>query len=69
VVVSASVESQDLKISINALRAARANSRRKPVEPLTNIMNVWPERLCTQLADYEQVKVIRQRFNDTTGKR
>ena len=27
------------------------------------------ERLCTQLAIMSQVKVIRQRFNDVTGKR
>jgi len=63
VVVSASVESADLKISMNALRAGALAVVEKPVGQSHHEYNALAERLCTQLAIMSQVKVIRQRFN------
>src|SRR5216684_2285088 len=63
VVVSASVESEDLKISMNALRAGALAVVEKPVGTSHQDYESLAERLCTQLAIMSQVKVIRQRIN------
>ncbi|MEX2286070.1 MAG: chemotaxis-specific protein-glutamate methyltransferase CheB [Planctomycetaceae bacterium] len=63
VVVSASVESEDLAISMNALRAGALAVIEKPVGTSHKEYEVLSRRLCTQLAIMSQVKVIRQRFN------
>ncbi|MBI2504351.1 MAG: chemotaxis-specific protein-glutamate methyltransferase CheB [Candidatus Latescibacteria bacterium] len=61
VVVSSSVESEDLKISMNALRAGALTIIEKPVGTAHADYEVLAERICTQLAIMSQVKVIRQR--------
>lgn len=62
VVVSSSVEAEDLKISMNALRAGALTIIEKPVGTTHADYAVLAERLCTQLAIMSQVKVIRQRL-------
>lgn len=62
VVVSASVEAEDLKISMNALRAGALSVIEKPVGRSYRDYAVLAERLCTQLVLMSQVKVVRQRF-------
>jgi two-component system chemotaxis response regulator CheB len=62
VVVSASVEAEDLKISMNALRAGALSVVEKPVGTSHADYAMLAERLCTQLAIMSQVKVIRQRI-------
>jgi two-component system chemotaxis response regulator CheB len=62
VVVSASVEAEDLKISLNALRAGALAVVEKPVGTSHADYEAVAERLCTQLAIMSQVAVIRQRF-------
>jgi two-component system chemotaxis response regulator CheB len=67
VVVSASVESEELKISMNALRAGALTVVEKPVGTTHADYEALAERLCTQLAIMSQVKVIRQRMRRTPG--
>jgi len=67
VVVSASVESEDLKISMNALRAGALSVIEKPVGKAHSDYAPLSERLCTQLVLMSQVKVIRQRIKTNTG--
>src|SRR5579872_4239572 len=66
VVVSASVESEDLKITMNALQAGALAVVEKPVGTTHADYEFLAQRLCTQLAIMSQVKVVRQRLN---GKR
>jgi two-component system chemotaxis response regulator CheB len=61
VVVSASVEAEDLKISMNALRAGALAVVEKPVGASHADYERLAERICTQLAIMSQVRVIRQR--------
>jgi two-component system chemotaxis response regulator CheB len=63
VVVSASVEAEDLKISMNALRAGALAVVEKPVGVSHADYERLAERLCTQLAIMSQVKVVRQRID------
>lgn len=62
VVVSASVESDDLKISMNALRAGALSVVEKPVGISHSDYEELARRLCTQLVIMSQVKVVRQRL-------
>jgi two-component system chemotaxis response regulator CheB len=62
VVVSASVESEDLKITMNALQAGALAVVEKPVGTEQEQYESLAERLCTQLAIMSQVKVVRQRL-------
>ena len=62
VVVSASVEAEDLQISMNALRAGALAVVEKPVGSTHADYQALAERLCTQLAIMSQVKVVRQRW-------
>lgn len=66
VVVSASVESDDLKITMNALQAGALAVVEKPVGTTHADYEFLAQRLCTQLSIMSQVKVVRQRLN---GKR
>ena len=63
VVVSASVEAEDLKITMNALKAGALTVVEKPVGTTHEDYEVLAQRLCTQLAIMSQVQVVRQRFN------
>jgi two-component system, chemotaxis family, protein-glutamate methylesterase/glutaminase len=62
VVVSASVESEDLQITMNALRAGALTVLEKPTGVTSNEYAALAERLCTQLAIMSQVKVVRRRM-------
>jgi two-component system chemotaxis response regulator CheB len=62
VVVSASVESEDLKITMSALQAGALAVVEKPVGTTQSQYESLAERVCTQLAIMSQVKVVRQRF-------
>jgi two-component system chemotaxis response regulator CheB len=64
VVVSASVNTEDLQITMNALKAGALAVVEKPVGTTHEDYQAMAQRLCTQLAIMSQVKVIRQRFND-----
>jgi two-component system, chemotaxis family, protein-glutamate methylesterase/glutaminase len=61
VVVSASVESEELNISMNALRAGALSVMQKPVSASHQHYAELAGRLCTQLVIMSQVRVIRQR--------
>ncbi len=61
VVVSASVEAEDLKISMNALRAGALAVVEKPTGPAAAGYAAMAERLCRQLVIMSEVSVIRQR--------
>lgn len=61
VVVSANVESDELKISMNALRAGALAVVEKPVGTTHADYETLAHRLCTQLAIMSQVRVVRQR--------
>jgi len=63
VVVSANVESEDLKITMNALQAGALAVVEKPVGTTHADYEILAERLCTQLAIMSQLKVVRQRLN------
>jgi two-component system chemotaxis response regulator CheB len=63
VVVSASVEAEDLKISMNALRAGALAVVEKPVGARHQDYESLAGRLCAQLVNMSQVKVIRQRID------
>ncbi len=60
VVVSASVESEDLKITMNALQAGALTVLEKPAGTSSDEYEALAERLCTQLAIMSQVKVVRR---------
>jgi two-component system chemotaxis response regulator CheB len=60
VVVSASVEREDLKITMNALRAGALTVVEKPGRAASGDYEALAERLCTQLAIMSQVKVVRR---------
>ncbi len=60
VVVSASVESEDLKITMNALRAGALAVVEKPVGSTRPDYEQVARHLCTQLVIMSQVRVIRQ---------
>jgi len=61
VVVSASVECADLKITMNALQAGALTVLEKPIGTTSADYEALSQRLCTQLAIMSQVKVVRQR--------
>jgi two-component system chemotaxis response regulator CheB len=61
VVCSASVESEDLKITMNALRAGALTVVEKPVGTTRGDYEKLAQTLCTQLAIMSDVKVVRQR--------
>src|SRR5882724_2028312 len=61
VVVSASVEKEDLRITMNALQAGAFTVLEKPVGSSSAEYEALAERLCTQLAIMSQVKVVRRR--------
>ena len=61
VVVSASVEREDLQITMNALRAGALTVLEKPTGVTSGEYEALAERLCTQLAIMSQVKVVRRR--------
>ena len=63
VVVSGSLQSHELRSSMNALKAGALAVVEKPVGTTHDDYEALAERLCTQLAIMSQVKVIRQRFN------
>jgi two-component system chemotaxis response regulator CheB len=63
VVVSASVEGDDLRISMNAIRAGALTVVEKPVGANLDNYRQLAEHLCTQLALMSRVKVIRQRID------
>jgi two-component system chemotaxis response regulator CheB len=60
VVVSASVECEDLQITMNALQAGALAVLEKPVGTTSADYEALSERLCTQLAIMSQVKVVRR---------
>ncbi len=60
VVVSASVECEDLQITMNALQAGALTVLEKPVGTTSAEYEALAERLCTQLAIMSQVKVVRR---------
>jgi two-component system chemotaxis response regulator CheB len=62
VVVSASVEKEDLKISMNALRAGALSVVEKPVNFNKTSYAQAADKICTQLVIMSEVKVIFQRF-------
>lgn len=61
VVVSASVEKEDLKIAMNALKAGALSIVEKPRGETHDDYRRMAEALCTQLALMSSVKVVRQR--------
>ncbi len=61
VVVSASVNAEELSISMNALKSGALSVVEKPVGISHRLYQELAERLCSQLAIMSQVKVIRQR--------
>lgn len=63
VVVSGSVEAEDLHISMNALRAGALAVVQKPVGVSHRDYQLVADELCTQLALMSRVKVIRQRID------
>ncbi len=67
VVVSASVESEDLKITMNALRAGALTVLEKPTGTTHEDYSAMAERLCTQLVIMSEVKVVTQRRDRTGG--
>ncbi len=67
VVVSASVESEELNISMNALRAGALSVIEKPLSTNHRDYAEMAGRLCTQLVIMSQVRVIRQRVRRNLG--
>ncbi|MFH1156614.1 MAG: chemotaxis-specific protein-glutamate methyltransferase CheB [Pseudomonadota bacterium] len=63
VVVSASVEAEDLKISMNALRAGALSVVEKPTNFNQVSFHQIATKICTQLAIMSEVKVVSQRLN------
>lgn len=67
VVIASNVESDDLKITVNALHAGALAVFEKPAGPSSAKYEALAERLCTQLAIMSQVKVVtRRRIVDST---
>ena len=62
VVVSASVGNEDLKISMNALRAGALSVVEKPVYFNQESYDRLASKICTQLAIMSEVKVVSQRI-------
>ena len=62
VVISASVEDEDLKISMNALRAGALAVLEKPTGLSHRDYEAVSRNICTQLFIMSQVHVVRQRF-------
>lgn len=62
VVVSSHLDSQELNISFNALKAGALCVLDKPVGPAHPQFDSIAHKLCTQLQIMSQVKVIRQRY-------
>ena len=62
VVVSSDVEDEELKISMNALRAGALSVVQKPVGLSHSDYDQMAESLCTKLVLMSAVKVIRQRY-------
>ncbi len=62
VVISASVEDEDLKISMNALRAGALAVLEKPTGLAHQDYETVAQKICTQLFIMSQVHVVRQRF-------
>jgi two-component system chemotaxis response regulator CheB len=60
VVVSASVECEDLQITMNALQAGALTVLEKPAGTTSADYEALSQRLCTQLANISQVKVVRR---------
>ena len=60
IVVAASVQSEDLNISMNALRAGALGVIEKPVGLRHEAYAAVAERLCTQLCVMSEVRCIRQ---------
>jgi two-component system chemotaxis response regulator CheB len=69
VVVSASVESEDLKITMNALQAGALTVLEKPTGTTSADYEALSQRLCTQLAIMSQVKVVRRRASTVPAPR
>jgi two-component system, chemotaxis family, protein-glutamate methylesterase/glutaminase len=63
VVVSASVEAEDLSISMNALRAGALTVVEKPMGLSDPAYAAFARHLCTQLTIMSEVNVIRQRLS------
>ena len=63
VVVSASVQAEDLNISMNALRVGALAVVEKPVGLSHRDYEALAGRLCGQLANMSQVRVVRQRID------
>ena len=61
VICSASVEKEDLKVSINALKAGALSIVEKPDATMRSQFEKMTVELCTQLAIMSEVKVVRQR--------
>lgn len=60
VVVSASVQDDELNIAMNALRAGALTVVEKPVGVTSEAYQALADQLCNQLAIMSQVKVVRQ---------
>jgi two-component system chemotaxis response regulator CheB len=69
VVVSASVENADLRITMNALQAGALTVLEKPTGVTSNGYEELADRLCTQLAIMSQVKVVRRRVETRSAAR
>lgn len=63
VVISASVEREDLRITMNALQAGALTVLEKPAGTAATGYQAVAERICTQLAIMSQVKVVRRRVS------
>ena len=63
VVVSASIEKEDLKISMNALKAGALSVVEKPVNANLPSYAQLAGKICTQLAIMSEVKVVSQRLH------
>lgn len=61
VVVSASVESEDLRIAMNALRAGALSVVEKPVGTSHADYEKLSRQLCSRLANMSEVKLVRRR--------
>ena len=69
VVVSASVEREDLRITMNALDAGALTVLEKPSGTTSSEYESIAKRLCTQLAIMSQVKVVRRRTSKALARR
>jgi len=67
VVVSSDVEDEELKISMNSLRAGALAVVQKPVGLSHSEYDRLAESLCTKLFIMSQVRVIRQRYSPLSG--